>query len=108
MTDSDRQPTHTDERRITIMKFKPIGIYKDADTRMSGMRASDFSDSAYDAVELRTDRKKNPLVIMHSKRTAPLTWKVVYGFSEIFFRSFAEAVAFCNTHGFEMVKEQVE
>ena len=90
------------------MKLKPIGIYKNADARMPGMRAKDYSTDSYDAVELRTDRRKNPVVIMHSKRTAPLTWKVVYGFSEIFFRSFAEAVAFCNTHGFEMVKEQVE
>ena len=90
------------------MKFKPIGIYKDADTRMPGMRASDFSDSAYDAVELRTDRKKNPVVIMHCKRDDPLRWKVVYGFSQIFFRSFAEAVEFCNSRGFQLVKEQVD
>ena len=108
MTDSDRQSTHTDERRKTIMKLKPIGIYRDADTKMPRMRAADYSTDTYDAVELRTDRKENPVIIMHSKRTAPLTWKVVYGFSEIFFRSFAEAVAFCNTHGFEMAKEQVE
>lgn len=107
MTDSDRQPAHTDERRKTIMKFKPIGIARGAD-RKPFPKVSDFGTDAYDAVELRTDRKENPVIIMHSKRTAPLTWKVVYGFSEIFFRSFAEAVAFCNTHGFEMVKEQVE
>ena len=89
------------------MKFKPIGIARGAD-RMPRPKVSDFGTDAYDAVELRSDRKENPVIIMHSKRTAPLTWKVVYGFSEIFFRSFAEAVAFCNTHGFEMVKEQVE
>ena len=90
------------------MKFKPIGIFKDADTRMPRPKVSDYSSDAYDAVELRSDRKENPVIIMHSKRTAPLTWKVVYGFSTIFFRSFAEAVEFCNSHGFELVKEQVE
>lgn len=90
------------------MKFKPIGIYRNADTKMPRPKVSDFGTDVYDAVELRSDRKENPVIIMHSKRTAPLTWKVVYGFSTIFFRSFAEAVEFCNTHGFQLVKEQVE
>ena len=90
------------------MKLTPIGIYRDADTKMPRLRATDFSDDVYDAVELRADSRENPVIIMHSKRTAPLTWKVVYGFSTVFFRSFAEAVEFCNTRGFQLMKEQVE
>ena len=89
------------------MRFKPIGIYRGANTRMPRPKVSDYSNDEYDTVELRSDRKENPVVIMHSKRTAPLTWKVVYGFSTVFFRSFAEAVEFCNTRGFKLMKEQV-
>ena len=90
------------------MKFKPFGIMRNADTNKPRRKASDFSNEAYDGVELRADPNDNPVIIMHSKRTAPLKWKVVYGFSTIFFRSFAEAVEFCNSRGFELVKEQVD
>ena len=48
------------------------------------------------------------MIIMESKRTDPLRWKVVYGFSQVFFRSFAEAVEFCNSRGFQLVKDQVD
>ncbi len=90
------------------MLFKPIGIYRNADTKMPRPKVSDYDSEEYDAVELRSDRKENPVVIMHCKQTAPLTWKVVYGFSEVYFRSFAEAVEFCNTRGFKLMKEQVD
>ena len=89
------------------MKLTPIGVSSDVDARRL-MRAEDFSDRRYDGIQLRTDRKKNPVVIMHSKGTDPLRWKVVYGFSQVFFRSFAEAVEFCNSRGFQLVKDQVE
>ncbi len=48
-----------------------------------------------------------PVVIMPSRDTAPLRWKVECGFSRIFFRSFSEAVAFCDSRGFQMVKNQM-
>lgn len=89
------------------MKLTPIGICEDADNKPR-MKASDFSTPLYDAVELRADRKENPVIIMHCKRTDPLRWKVIYGFSQVFFRTFAEAVEFCNTRGFRLMKEQVE
>ena len=90
------------------MKFTPIGIYRDSNAKVPHIKTSDYSTAAYDAVELRSGQKQDPVIIMHSKRTAPLMWKVVYGFSEVFFRSFAEAVEFCNSRGFQIVKEQVE
>lgn len=90
------------------MKLTPIGICRDSDTKMPRMKASDYNTAAYDAVELRSGQKQDPVIIMRSKRTAPLMWKVVYGFSEVFFRSFAEAVEFCNSRGFQLVKEQME
>lgn len=90
------------------MKLIPIGIYMNDDTKAPHLKASDYSTDKYDGKELRIDKHKNPVVIMHSKRTTPLTWKVVYGYSEVFFRSFADAVAFCNTRGFRLMKDQVK
>ncbi len=90
------------------MKLIPIGIARDGDAIPLRMRAEDFSDRIFDGVQLRSDGKKNPVIIMHCKRDDPLRWKVVYGFSQIFFRSFAEAVEFCNSRGFQLVKEQVD
>ena len=89
------------------MRLVPIGLSRESDG-IFYMRPEDFSSARYDGVQLRSDGKKNPVVIMHSKQTDPLRWKVVYGFSQVFFRSFAEAVAFCNTRGFQLVKDQVE
>ena len=90
------------------MKFWPFGILRDAGHKATPVKASDFSDKLYDGVEVRSDRKQNPVIIMRCKRTDPLSWKVVYGFSQVYFRSFAEAVEFCNTRGFRLMKEQVD
>lgn len=90
-----------------MMKFKPFGICQEADQKTIRTKADDFSDCLYDGVEIRSDRKQNPVVIMRCKRSDPLPWKVVFGFSQVFFRSFGEAVEFCNTRGFQLMKEQV-
>lgn len=95
------------ERRIE-MKLIPVGIARDGSTIPLRMRAEDYGDRMYDGVQLRSDGKKNPVVILHCKRNDPLRWKVVYGFSQVFFRSFADAVKFCNSRGFQLVKEQVD
>lgn len=89
------------------MRLIPIGVSQDIDAGRF-MRSEDFSDRRYDGVQIRTDREKHPVVIMHSKESDPLRWKVVYGFSQIYFRSFAEAVEFCKSRGFRLVKEQLE
>ena len=47
-----------------------------------------------------------PVVIQRSNETAPLRWKVVFGYSQVFFRTLAEAVKFCNSRGFQLLTEQ--
>ena len=100
----------TDEKRKEekAMKFRPIGLYSESKTVPPCMRATDFSNDAYDGVQLRTARNGMPVIIMHSRKTAPLMWKVAYGYSQVFFRTFAEAVDFCNSRGMEIIKEQME
>lgn len=89
------------------MIFKPIGIADDNKRSVaSAYRPSDFSDKQYDGVKLMTTPKDRMVVIMRSKVTAPMMWKVTYGFSQIFFRTFAEAVEFCSTRGFKEIKQQ--
>ena len=90
------------------MKLIPIGIYSDAGKQPPRMRASEFSTDRFEGVELRAARKHDPVVIMKSRQNDPLNWKVVYGFSTVFIRSFADAVEFCNSRGFRLMKEQVE
>ena len=53
------------------------------------------------------NHQETPVVIMPSRDTGPLRWKVECGFSRIFFRSFSEAVAFCDSRGFQIVKKQM-
>ena len=90
------------------MKLIPIGVYTEDGEHPMTMRASDYSDKLYDGVQLRRTEKGDPVIIMHCRRDDPMRWKVVYGFSTIFFRSFAEAVEFCNSRGMEIIREQSE
>ncbi len=90
------------------MKFRAIGIAPGTKSERYPRKASDYSNKIYDGIQLRRNHRNEPVVIMCSKRDDPLRWKVVYGFSSIFFRTLAEAVEFCNSRGMELVKEQYE
>ena len=90
------------------MRLKAIGIYDEKRDALRFMNASDYSDRDYDGIQLRKWKDNMPVLISHSKKTAPLMWRVSYGFSQIFFRTFEEAVEFCSSRGMEMVKGQVE
>ena len=90
------------------MKLIPIGITPEKKNVLHGVKASDFSNKLYDGVQLRCTDKGTPVIIMHCKRDDPMRWKVVYGFSTVFFKTFADAVDFCNSRGMEIMKEQVE
>ena len=89
------------------MRVVRSGITRDTDA-ITHMRPEDFSSSGYGGIRQQADGGKDPVVIMRSKETDPLRWKVVYGFSRVFFRSLADAVEFCNSRGFRLVKEQLE
>ena len=90
------------------MKLIPVGIYDANGDSPIYVDAASFSDKNFDGVEVRKAPGGMPVIIMRSKKTAPLMWRVIYGFSQIYFRSFAEAVDFCNRRGMKLMKEQVE
>ena len=85
------------------MRFIPIGITTEEKFKPM-MNASNYSDDKYEGVELRNSKQNKMVLIMHSKKPSPMGWKVVYGFSTVFFNSFSEAVAFCENHGMEMMR----
>ncbi len=89
------------------MISRPYGMYTENGNAAPPVRASDYSDGRYDGVCCGVDRSRSPVVIMRSRRTDPLRWKVMYGFSQIFFRTFEDAVEFCSSRGFQLVKDQV-
>lgn len=87
------------------MKFRPIGIYTPGNQAPVNMRASDYSNDQYDGVSCGRDRKSRPVVIMYSKKEAPLRWMVVYGFSTVFFETFKDAIDFCRSRDVEILTE---
>lgn len=87
------------------MNFKPLGLYEQTN-RLYFMKPSDFSNKTYDAVQLRKTEKNLPALIMCSKELAPMRWKVVYGFSTVFFKTFDEAVAFCKAADMDLVSSE--
>ena len=86
----------------------PIGIYDEDGDALCLMKASDFSDRNYEGIQLRKTKEGMPVIISQSRKTAPLMWKVSYGFSQIFFRTFDEAIEFCGSRGMDMVKGKRE
>ena len=89
----------------TTMKLIPQGILEDAATPLGTMCAEDFSNDHYEGIQLRVNSKRDPVIIMKSRTTDPLSWKVVCGFSQVFFRTFEEAVAFCNSRGMRLLRK---
>ena len=87
------------------MRFIPIGIADSKDME-AFLNPSDFSDRQYDGIQIRKSPQNNLVLIMRSKETSPLNWKVVYGFSSVFFHTFKEATDFCIRHGMRLVKRR--
>ena len=85
------------------MRFIPIGVSSGANLGEI-LNVADFSDERYDAVQLRENQRRGLVLIMHSKKTSPMEWKVAYGSSTIFFSTLDEAVAFCDSRGMKLMK----
>ena len=79
------------------MRFRPVGIARIPGQDRVHIDPSGYSDEIYDGVRGGYDDRDRPVVIMCSKREDPLRWKVVYGFSTVFFKTFKEAMDFCRS-----------
>lgn len=96
-------------KEMKEMKLIPIGLCdEDGSARNSHLKAEHFSNDLYEGIQLRQSKKGTPVIISKSKRDDPLKWRVAYGFSQVYFRTFDEAVEFCNSRGMEIMKGQVE
>ena len=100
-------PQNIKRKEDERVKLKAFGIASKDRNVSAFMNTADYSDKNYDCVELRATKNNHPVLIMQSKKTAPLMWKVCFGFSQVYFRSFAEAVDFCNSRGMKIMKGQI-
>ena len=57
---------------------------------------NDFSRDGYACKALMKDRRGAPVVISQRDDPAFPVWRVVYGFSCVFFATRADAMAFCD------------
>ena len=90
------------------MRYKAIGVPKEDRREMiRGLNPEDFSTDTHRSVSLGVDRSDRIVTIMQSRETKPLSWKVVYGMSQIYFRTFADAMDFCTSRGMEIMKGQM-
>ncbi len=85
------------------MIFVPIGIIS-KDGFQPRLKVADFSDDRYDGVQLRKSESNKIVIIMKSKQPTPMEWKVVYGNSEVFFKTLEDAVEFCKERGMKLVE----
>ena len=89
------------------MRFRPYGMMTGDGIKRPPVHPQDYSDARFKGIRCGYDWHTKPVIIMRSRGTASLRWRVVFGHSQVFFRSLAEAVDFCNSQGFRMVREQV-
>lgn len=90
------------------MRFRPYGMMTGKGIKRPPVHPQEYSAARFEGIRCGYDLHKNPVIIMRSKGTGTLGWKVEYGLSRIFFRTLAEAVEFCNSRGFQMVREQTK
>ena len=84
------------------MRFRPIGIARIPGQDRVPIRPSDYNDKIYDGICCGYDERERPVVIMCGRRDDPLRWKVIYGFSTVFFKTFREAMDFCRSRNMTM------
>ena len=65
---------------------------------------SDFEDDLYDGMSLYRRKDMKPVVLFVSKNAEPVRWKVLDGASGFYFRSYAEAINFCQMRGYIFMK----
>ena len=87
------------------MKFKPYGYFSEDNSFPPGMRASDFSNDHYAGIRMGKDIRDQTVLVMKSKDASPMPWSVCYGFSSVFFKTFREAMDFCNSRGMKLMQE---
>lgn len=57
---------------------------------------SAFSHKGYECKAVMKDRKGKPVAILQSTNPELPIWKVMYGYSTVFFGTYDEALAFCT------------
>lgn len=90
------------------MRFRPYGMMTGDGIKRPSVHPQDYSDARFEGIRCGYDRHKNPVIIMRSRQNDPLRWKVVYGFSSVFFDSFKEALDFCNSREMSMITERAD
>lgn len=55
-----------------------------------------FSQKGYECKAVMRDRKGRPVAVLKSTDKDLPVWKVQYGFSTVVFKTYEEAIAFCN------------
>ena len=81
-------------------RIRIIGMM-DAESEITKQSSpSDFSDDHYDGMSLYRHKDMKPVVLFMSKNAEPARWKVVDGASEFYFRSYTEAIDFCQMRAY--------
>lgn len=65
-------------------------------------RPKDYSTQKYDCVRIYNTHRGELAFLMRSKNLYPQCWMVNYGWSNLVFMSYQEAVNFCRDHHFTL------
>lgn len=77
-----------------------------ADTgRATHFVPSDFNSSRYRGMHVINFADRPPVIIMASESCEPPRYRVVDGMKEMFYLSYADAVAYCRQKGYIPVKD---
>lgn len=71
-------------------------VYYTRNPKLSASDTVQFSDEHYECVRLYLTKLGRPVIISESKDPKKTVWKVQHGFSQLFFKTYAEATAYCK------------
>ena len=71
-------------------------IYYTWSPKLSTSDVAQFWDKNYDCVRLYLTKFGKPVTVSESKDPQKPVWKVQYGFSQLFLKTYAEVTAYCK------------
>ncbi len=71
---------------------------------LESMDADDFTDDKYTGRTLMRHPGGMMAVLMQSKEIVPYPWRIVYGFTALYFKTRKEALDYCHEHYYSYIR----
>lgn len=82
------------------MTKKVYGILLEQNALPDGITPSDFSRPGLTGISIWNSKSNDELAVIFESQEVPYRYQVAHRFSQLFFKTLAEAENYCLSHGF--------